>query len=47
MMINDLKLFMKIAYFWVANMIFVSRQEKFGKIIKRAGSNKGEQGGKK
>ena len=27
--------------------VFASRMEKYCKIIKRAGSNKGEQGGKK
>ena len=39
--------FTKTAKFHATQNVFVSRMEKYWKIIKRAGSNKGEPGGKK
>ena len=38
--------FTKTAKFQSTKNVFVSRMEKYWKIIKRAGSNKGEQGEK-
>ena len=39
--------FIKTAKFQSKQIVFVSRMETYWKIIKQAGSNKDEQGGKK